>query len=730
LTLVSIQKDEARMAIHVDCEQLRYSDGTAGRAGSPTMEAEPSVQRRKGPILLALCLAALIINIDVTIVNVALPSLVRELGATTTSLQWVVDAYTLVFAALILAAGSLSDRVGRKGVLLLGLGVFGVGSLAGSLATSSEQLIAARVVMGIGAAAIFPSTLSLISNVFTERKERAKAIGLWGATTGVGVATGPIVGGWLLEEYWWGSVFLFMVPVAAVVAALVALTVPTSRDPAAPPIDWAGLVLSSLGMGILIFSIIQAPQWGWGSPRTLATVAAGVVVLTVFVNVERHMSRPMLDVRLFRNPRFTAASGSITIGFFTLAGFTFLITQYFQFTKGYTPLGTGVRLLPVATAIAVASLVGTRLAVRIGNKAVVAAGLALWGITMLWVGTNDASTGYLTIAGQMLVGGGGLGLITAPATEAIMGAVSTAKAGVGSAVNDATRLFGTALGVAITGSVAASLYTSRLDETLPQRLPARAVDAADGSVGGALVAAQQLQHAGLAGPAHQLSTAASDAFIHSLNGTYPILGAIALGGALMAAALLPSRPMAPTFTQTQPALPSQPNVHPQASVQPSRLATPPHRDTHDDAADDGALGRTMWEHECSVETAVAPDALWRLWSDVRGWPKWNDGIEKVEVDGPFAVDTTFTMTPPAQQPVEMRIVEVVPGELFTDEMDGGDFVVRTAHRLERLDTERTRVIYRTEISGPAAEEVGPRLGPEITADFPQVLAALVSLASR
>src|SRR5215813_13753156 len=222
-------------------------------AGRSRQGAQLVVGARKGPILAALCLAALIINIDVTIVNVALPSLVRELGATTTSLQWVVDAYTLVFAALILAAGSL----------------------AGSLATSSEQLIAARVVMGVGAAAIFPSTLSLISNVFTERKERAKAIGLWGATTGVGVATGPIVGGWLLEDFWWGSVFLVMVPIAALVAALVAVTVPTSRDPAAPPLDWRGLVLSSLGMGTLILSIIQAPNWGWSAPRTLAAIALG-----------------------------------------------------------------------------------------------------------------------------------------------------------------------------------------------------------------------------------------------------------------------------------------------------------------------------------------------------------------------------------------------------------------------------------------------------------------------
>jgi EmrB/QacA subfamily drug resistance transporter len=436
----------------------------------------------------------------------------------------------------------VSDRLGRKGVLLAGLGIFGVGSLLGSLCHTSGELIAARAFMGVGAAAMFPATLSLIANVFTDRAERAKAIGLWGATTGVGVATGPIVGGWLLGRFWWGSVFLFMVPIAAAVAALVAWTVPTSRDPATPPIDWPGLVLSSTGMGVLVLSIIQAPSWGWGSARTVAAIAAGLLVMAAFVVAERRRERPMLDVGLFRNLRFTAASGSVTIGFFALAGFTFLVTQYFQFVKGYTPLGTGVRLLPVAVSIAVAALVGTRLAVRIGNKAVVATGLSLFGLGLLWIGTNATSTGYAVIAAQMVVAGGGLGLITAPATEAILGAVPREKAGVGSAVNDATRLFGSALGVAVIGSVAASVYGSRLSATIPRGLPARAAAAAKGSVGGALVAAQGLERTGLGATAHHLASAAVGAFLHSLAGGCHVAGGIALFGAVIAAVLLPSRP--------------------------------------------------------------------------------------------------------------------------------------------------------------------------------------------
>ncbi len=313
--------------------------------------------RRRAAIVLALSLSAFLINIDVTIVNVALPSLVRELGATTTKLQWVVDAYSLVFAALILAAGSLSDRSGRKGMLLAGLAVFATGSLAGALCQSPDS--SSRRAGRHGNRRRRSSSrrrCRCIANVFTERGERAKAIGLWGATTGVGVATGPIVGGWLLERLLVGQRLPVHGPIAAVVAAWSPAPVPTSRDPDAAPIDWRGLVLSTAGMATLVLGIIQAPDWGWGSPAALAIVAAGVAILAVFIVVEQRTARPMLDVGLFRNPRFTAASGSVAIGFFTLAGFTFLITQYFQFVKAYSPLGTGVRLLPVAISVAVASV--------------------------------------------------------------------------------------------------------------------------------------------------------------------------------------------------------------------------------------------------------------------------------------------------------------------------------------------------------------------------------------
>lgn len=498
--------------------------------------------RRRMAIVFALCLSAFMISVDVTIVNVALPTLVRSLGATTTGLQWVVDAYSLVFAALVLAAGSLSDRQGRKGTLLVGLFVFASASLAGALVDTTSKLIAARAVMGLGAALMFPSTLSLLVNVFTERGERAKAIGLWGATTGVGIATGPIVGGWLLERFYWGSIFAFMAAAAAVIAVLVARTVPTSRDPRTPPVDWRGFVLSSAAMAVLVLGVIEAPDWGWASAAAVSTMAGGVILLVAFVLVERRSEHPMLDVALFRNPRFSAASGSVAISFFALQGFIFLVTQYLQFIKSFSPLSTGVRLLPVATAVAVASVVGTKLAVRIGNKVVVAAGLLCFATGILWTATVSASTSYTTIAFQMLFLGTGMGLTSAPATEAIMGAVPKAKAGVGSAVNDATRLFGGTLGVAVIGSVAASLYSSRLAATAPPQLPTQAASAAKASVGGALVASHVLAKAGLAKVGHALANSASSAFLHSLHGGCGVAGGVVIAGAVMAALFLPARP--------------------------------------------------------------------------------------------------------------------------------------------------------------------------------------------
>jgi EmrB/QacA subfamily drug resistance transporter len=504
------------------------------------LEVPPVV--RKPLILASLLLAAFAINLDTTIVNVALPTLVRELHASNTQLQWIVDAYNLVFAALLLASGSLSDRLGRKGMLLAGLGVFGTATFVGGLMSTPGQLIVARCFMGLGAAMIFPATLSLISNVFSERDERAGAIGLWGATAGAAIALGPIVGGWLLESFSWSSIFFAMAPVAAAAAAFVALVVPTSRDPRAPWTDRAGFALSTSGMAALIFTIIEAPNHGWASVRTLGGFVIAAALLAAFVALELRTEEPMLDVGLFRNPRFTAASGAVTIAFFCLFGFIFLITQYFQFFKGYSPLSAGVHLLPVATSVGVASVIGTKLAVRFGTKLVVAAGLSMVACFYAWVSTGSASTTYATIAAQMVLFGTGMGFTSAPATEAIMGVVPRAKAGVGSAVNDATRLLGGTLGVAVIGSVYASLFASKLTATLPNGLPAGLASTAHSSVGAALAVAGGLDAAGQPALAGQVHGAASTAFFHGFSTGNLVAAGVAAAGVLMAVALLPAQP--------------------------------------------------------------------------------------------------------------------------------------------------------------------------------------------
>src|SRR5438552_2041228 len=474
--------------------------------------------RSKPMILLALLLASFLVNLDTTLVNVALPAMVRQLHATTTQLQWVVDAYNLVFAARLLTFGSLSDRFGRKGMLLAGLAVVGAASLAGGFTTTPAQLIAARAVMGLGAAMTFPATLSLIANVFTQRKERARAIGLWGAVAGVAIAMGPIVGGWLLEHFSWASIFIAMAPVAAVAAILVALAVPTSKDPDAAAVDVPGLALSSATMALLVFTIIEAPTYGWAAARSVAGFAGAAVLLAAFIVRERLAAHPMLDVRLFRNMRFSAASGAVTVSFFTLFGFIFLITQYFQFVRGYGPLETGVRLLPVALSVGAGSVAGTQLAVRAGTKLVVTTGLVAMAGFYGWVAaTISATLAYGIIAAQMVVYGLGLGLTSAPATESIMGAIPRAKAGVGSAVNDSTRLVGGTLGVAVIGSVYASVYGSRLTATLPAGVSGRLAAAAHQSVGAAYAAAGQITALGHPALGQALHHASTNAFLRGLT---------------------------------------------------------------------------------------------------------------------------------------------------------------------------------------------------------------------
>ena len=496
-------------------------------------------RHRNALVLAALSLCAFAVNLDVTLVNVTLPRLSVDLGAGTGDLQWIVDAYTLTFAALVLPAGSLGDRFGRRGALLVGLVVYGVGNGLGGLVDGTGALIATRALMGVGAAIIFPTTLSIITNVFTERSARAKAIGIWGAVTGLAIALGPIAGGALLEAAGWQATFLAKVPVALGAIVLVAWIVPTSRDPEAPRLDVPGLVLSALAVGAAVFAIIEAPELGWLSAGTLGLLGLALALVAAFVVHERRTAQPMLDVRLFRNRRFSAASLAVAISFFALSGFIFLITQYFQFLKGYGPLESGLRLLPVATSVAVGSLVGTQIAVRRGTKLVVGGGLTLLAIAYAWISTaTGTGTSYLEIAGQMVFLGTGMGLTSAPATESIMGAVSRGKAGIGSAVNDATRELGATLGVAVIGSVYASIYAGAFTSSAVRGLPPSAVTAAEDSIGGALVAA------GRSAPqtGEALRSVALGGFSDGLRAGCLVAAAVCVAGALVALVALPAQP--------------------------------------------------------------------------------------------------------------------------------------------------------------------------------------------
>jgi EmrB/QacA subfamily drug resistance transporter len=488
--------------------------------------------------LAVVCLSVFVISVDATIVNVALPTLSRDLNADTAQLQWIVDAYTLVMAGLLLSAGSLSDRYGRRGWLSGGLVVFGITSAVAAQVHSAEALIAARAAMGVGAAVIFPTTLALITNIFVDPVPRAKAIGVWAAMVGVGVAAGPITGGWLLENFSWGSIFLVNVPVAAAAIVGGVLFVPTSRDPAAPRVDLGGLILSAIGVTSLIYTVIKAPDWGWGSTRTLVGFGAAAVVLAGFALWQRHFSHPMLDVSVFANRRFSGGSLAVTAGFLTLFGFIFVITQYFQFVRGYTAFSSGVRLLPVAGSIALASVLGPRMVERVGTTAVVAGGLAVFAAGLGWASTVDAATPYTQIALQMVLLGAGLGFTTAPATEAIMGSLRADKAAVGSAVNDTTRELGGTLGVAIVGSVFASVYSGRLGtDSALSALPADARAAMERS----MAAAQKVIGELPAGRIAQVHDAVERAFLDGLAVGSLVCASIALGAAVIVAALLPAR---------------------------------------------------------------------------------------------------------------------------------------------------------------------------------------------
>ena len=497
----------------------------------------PQGHPRRRQILLVLCLSLLVVVIDNTILNTALPTLARVLHAGTSSLQWIADAYTLCFAALLIPAGALGDRYGRRTSLVGGLAVFALGSAAAAFASGTGMLIAARVVMGLGAAFVMPATLSILNSVFPPR-ERPQAIAAWSAVAGVGIVIGPTLGGLLLSHFWWGSVFLINIPLVALALAGVLLTVPETAEPGRGRLDFTGTLMVAGALFLIVDAIIEAPTRGWTGWVTLAELAAGAAMLGLFTWWELHIPNPLIDLRVFAVRAFSAAAASVTVIFFALFGSLFVLTQYLQLVHGYSPLSAGVRALPFAIAMAAVSPVSTVLAGRLGSRVVIPAGMALMGAGLLDLSTAGVHTSYPPLAIAVAIMGAGMGLVMAPASTTIMTTVPAHQAGAGSAVNDTIREVGGALGIAVVGSLAENVYRTKLGTALATaHLPQPVSHLATSSVAAADAVGRHV--GGTSGA--QLTAAAHTAFTTAMATGMRVSAVVALAAAIGVAFALPAR---------------------------------------------------------------------------------------------------------------------------------------------------------------------------------------------
>jgi EmrB/QacA subfamily drug resistance transporter len=503
-----------------------------------------TVYRRRWLTLLVLCISLVVIVLDNTILNVALPTMAHPtseggLGASASQLQWIVDSYTLVFAGLLLTAGSLGDRFGRYRFLAIGLAVFGLGSFMSAMADSATTLIFTRSLMGIGAAFIMPATLSIITNVFTNPRERAKAIGIWAGVSALGVGIGPITGGLLLEHFWWGSVFIVNVPIVIAGLILGYFLIPESKDPSHAALDPLGAVLSIGALGTILWAVIEAPSKGWTSTPIVTGFVVGFAILAAFLAWELHSSHPMLDMRFFENPRFSAASGAITLVFLAMFGSLFLMTQYLQGVLGYSTVKAGAVLIPQAVTMMILAPLSPVWVRRFGNKKVVAVGLTIVASSFLLFSTFQPNSSTIHIVLVMMLMAVGMSHVMAPCTDSIMGSLPRAKAGVGSAVNDTTRQMGGAIGVAVFGSLMASHFTSSMTEKLGGLLPGGLFAQVKDNISQALGVAARVP---AAEPFRaQIVNAANDSFVSGLHIIGLVAAVITLLAAVGVAIFLPAR---------------------------------------------------------------------------------------------------------------------------------------------------------------------------------------------
>ncbi len=481
---------------------------------------------RRWAILAVLCLAVFVVSIDTTVLNVALPTMSRELGAGTEELQWIVDAYTLVLAGVLLTAGSLSDRFGRKKMLMVGLAVFGLASGLGAFAQEPWQVIAARGLMGVGGSFFMPGTLSILVHVFSP-EERASAIGRWGAVTALGMVLGPLLGGLLLEHFWWGAVFVLNVPVVVLALIGVGWIVPESSDPVARRADLPGTVLSTVAMGGVLFGVISAPTRGWGSGVVLTALIGGLVVLALFFLRQATAKEPMLDLRLMFSRQFLGASGTMAFLMFSLLGGAFVVTQQLQLVLDFSPMSAGLATVPLAAAIVVSSPLSPLVARAIGARITIALGLATMAAGLAVLAFFAPGAGYPPVAVGLVLLGAGMGLAVAPVNDVLMSAGPPESSGRLSAMNDTVQELGSAFGIAVIGSVLALAYGNALPGTVPAGMRHSLGEAADAV------------HGMSAGQAVSLLGTAHRAFAHGMTLSMAVCAATALLGAVIALILIP-----------------------------------------------------------------------------------------------------------------------------------------------------------------------------------------------
>ncbi|MGH9026723.1 MAG: MFS transporter, partial [Acidimicrobiia bacterium] len=426
----------------------------------PPADAAPYPRRWWATVPLSL--GIFISAIDATVVNVALPSIVDDLDATNADLQWILDAYIVVLAGFILLGGGLADRFGRRGVFVAGFTVFGIGSMLGAFAGSTSTLIAARAITGVGGALMLPPALAIISVIFTDLTERTRAVAIYAGIAGVGIAAGPVVGGLLLDEFWWGSVFLVNVPVCVLAVALTVWLVPTSRKPGGERLDVTGAALSVLSLGALVYGIIEGPANGWFDPEIALALGLGIALLVAFTWWELHTPAPMFDVRVLRIPAVAGAATAIFLVYLTSYGLLYLIPQYLQYVLGYSTIEVGLGMLPFGVLFAALSPRSARIAARFGIGPTIVGGLVMMTAGLFLLGLTREFSGFAIVAAGEVVYALGWASLMAPATTAVMNALPVEKAGDGSAVNQLSRQVGGAFGVAVVGSVFASVYLSRL----------------------------------------------------------------------------------------------------------------------------------------------------------------------------------------------------------------------------------------------------------------------------